>query len=118
MERHHAPATPGDLLFHLRAERLDLCFEAPRRCSPTTWSRGEDEFGTYCIAYAHTPEVTEQMLENMFIGNPPGTYDRILDFSTAVTGNLFYVPPQDFLDDPPDPGTAAAADTEAADSGA
>src|SRR5216684_5113960 len=23
----HAPATPGDLLFHIRAERMDLCFE-------------------------------------------------------------------------------------------
>jgi hypothetical protein len=27
------------------------------------------------------------MLENMFIGNPPGTYDRLLDFSHAVTGD-------------------------------
>ena len=25
--RHGAPATPGDLLFHIRAHRLDLCFE-------------------------------------------------------------------------------------------
>ena len=25
--RHHAPATPGDLLFHIRASALDLCFE-------------------------------------------------------------------------------------------
>ena len=37
-------------------------------------------------------------------------YDRILDFSTAVTGNLFFVPTVDFLDDPPDPGSAADAD--------
>ena len=43
------------------------------------------------------------MLTNMFIGNPPGTTDRILDFSTAVTGNLFFVPTADFLDDPPVP---------------
>ena len=43
----------------------------------------------------------------MFIGDPPGNYDRILDFSTAVTGNLFFVPTVDFLDDPPDPGAAA-----------
>ena len=28
---HHAPATPGDLLFHLRAHRLDLCFELAQR---------------------------------------------------------------------------------------
>ena len=39
-----------------------------------------------------TPDVIEQMLSNMFIGNPPGNYDRILDFSTALTGSLFFVP--------------------------
>ena len=32
----------------------------------------------------------------MFIGDPPGNYDRILDFSTALTGTLFFVPSQDF----------------------
>lgn len=60
------------------------------------------EYGTYFIGYAGDVSVTEQMLENMFIGDPPGTYDRILDFSTAETGNLFYVPTQDFLEDPGD----------------
>jgi porphyrinogen peroxidase len=64
---------------------------------------GRGEFGTYYIAYAATPSVTEQMLVNMFIGNPPGNTDRILDFSTAVTGGLFFVPSADFLDDLPDP---------------
>jgi len=64
---------------------------------------GRGEFGTYYIAYAATPSVTEQMLVNMFIGNPPGNTDRILDFSTAVTGCLFFVPPAGFLDDLPDP---------------
>jgi len=66
------------------------------------------EFGTYFIGYAATPEVTEQMLRHMFLGNPPGNYDRILDFSTAVTGGLFFVPSADFLEDPgvvtPEPG--------------
>ena len=62
---------------------------------------GKQEFGTYFIGYARTPDVIEQMLRNMFIGKPPGTYDRILDFSTAVTGNLFFVPSLGFLDDPP-----------------
>ncbi|UYM07650.1 Dyp-type peroxidase [Solicola gregarius] len=61
---------------------------------------GSDEFGTYFIGYAADPDVTEQMLRNMFIGDPPGNYDRILDFSTAVTGSLFFVPPADFLEDP------------------
>jgi len=62
---------------------------------------GAGEFGTYFSGYARSPDVIEQMLTNMFIGKPPGTYDRILDFSTAVTGSLFYVPSVDFLDDPP-----------------
>lgn len=66
---------------------------------------GVREFGTYFIGYARSPAVTEQMLTNMFVGSPPGTTDRILDFSTAVTGTLFFVPTSDFLDDPPDPGT-------------
>jgi len=59
------------------------------------------EFGTYYIAYAATPDVPEQMLRRMFFGDPYGNYDRILDFSTALTGSLFYVPTGDFLDDLP-----------------
>ncbi len=69
---------------------------------------GHGEFGTYYIGYAATPEVTEQMLVNMFIGRPPGNYDRILDFSTAVTGSLFFVPSAEFLDDIPEPPGASA----------
>jgi putative iron-dependent peroxidase len=73
---------------------------------------GAREFGTYFIGYARTPDVIEQMLRNMFIGKPPGNHDRVLDFSTAVTGNLFFVPTADFLDDPPTvtPPQAAADD--------
>jgi porphyrinogen peroxidase len=67
---------------------------------------GIGEFGTYFIGYAATPDVIEEMLTNMFIGKPPGKYDRILDFSTAVTGNLFFAPPAAFVDDPPKPETA------------
>ena len=59
------------------------------------------ERGTYFIGYAADPGVIEQMLINMFIGKPPGNTDRILEFSTAVTGALFFVPTVDFLDDPP-----------------
>jgi putative iron-dependent peroxidase len=70
---------------------------------------GAAEFGTYYIAYARTSELIELMLTNMFIGDPPGTTDRILDFSTALTGGLFFVPavelleslaPEDPADDP------------------
>ncbi|MFJ2716520.1 Dyp-type peroxidase [Streptomyces sp. NPDC087437] len=63
---------------------------------------GQGEFGTYFIGYARTPAVIERMLERMFLGDPPATHDRILDFSTAVTGSLFSVPTSDFLDDLPD----------------
>lgn len=67
-------------------------------------SLGADEFGTYFIGYSATPDVTEQMLRNMFLGNPPGNYDRILDFSTAVTGSLFFCPSLELLEDlPPAP---------------
>ncbi|HET6988090.1 MAG TPA: Dyp-type peroxidase [Kribbella sp.] len=65
---------------------------------------GTQEFGTYFIGYAKTPSVTELMLRRMFIGEPEGNHDRLLDFSTAVTGTLFFTPPSDFLDDlPPAP---------------
>jgi porphyrinogen peroxidase len=73
---------------------------------------GEGEFGTYFIGYSRSPSTIEQMLENMFIGRPSGNYDRILDFSRAVTGNLFFVPTATFLEDmtpgvpPPKPSAA------------
>ncbi len=232
---HHAPSTPGDLLFHIRAERMDLCFELAQRLTEhlgdaatvidevhgfksfderdllgfvdgtenpegdgaleavtvtnpddpafagssyvvvqkylhdlTAWDalstetqervigrsklsdiemsddvkppdshialnviedeNGEEqdimrfnlpfgtvgtrEFGTYFIGYAKDPAVIEQMLQNMFCGTEDAAHDRILDFSTAVTGNLFAVPTVDWLEDPP------AADGADADAGA
>jgi putative iron-dependent peroxidase len=77
---------------------------------------GHGEFGTYFIGYSRSPRTVEQMLENMFIGKPPGNYDRILDFSTAVTGSLFFIPTATFLDNvsvsPDQPSqTASAADS-------
>jgi putative iron-dependent peroxidase len=77
---------------------------------------GHGEFGTYFIGYSRTPRITETMLQNMFIGRPPGTYDRLLDFSTAKTGSLFFAPSSSFLDNisghPPD-STATEASPEA-----
>jgi porphyrinogen peroxidase len=72
---------------------------------------GQGEFGTYFIGYSRSPRTIEQMLENMFVGRPPGNYDRILDFSRAVTGNLFFVPSATFLDEvmPAAPSEPAAA---------
>jgi putative iron-dependent peroxidase len=178
----HAVSTPGDFLFHIRARRMDLCFELAtqfmarigKAVSPVDEVQGfryfddrdlmgfvdgtenprgaaatdavligrtklsdielddsvkptsahsalttivEDgkevkilrdnmpfgrpahgEFGTYFIGYSRSPRTIEQMLENMFIGRPPGNYDRLLDFSRAVTGNLFFAPSATFLE--------------------
>lgn len=74
---------------------------------------GHGEFGTYFIGYSRSPRTIEQMLENMFIGRPPGNYDRILDFSTAVTGGLFFIPTSTFLD-----GVSADQPAQAAPSNA
>ncbi len=59
---------------------------------------GQGEFGTYFIGYSKSPRTIELMLENMFVGRPPGNYDRLLDFSRPVTGNLFFVPAASLLD--------------------
>ena len=69
---------------------------------------GKGEFGTYFIGYSRSPTRIERMLENMFVGNPPGNYDRLLDFSRAVTGSLFFVPPETLLGDVGPGGRAAA----------
>jgi putative iron-dependent peroxidase len=72
---------------------------------------GAGEFGTYFIGYARSPQPIEQMLENMFVGRPPGNYDRLLDYSHAVTGGLFFVPSASLLEAlaDRDPETAANA---------
>ncbi|SDE67702.1 Dyp-type peroxidase [Pseudonocardia oroxyli] len=75
------------------------------------------EFGTLFLGYAADPAVTETMLRNMFLGDPPGDYDRILDFSRAVTGGLFFAPAASALEDlaesAPAPAPAAAPEAQA-----
>ncbi|MGZ4321145.1 MAG: Dyp-type peroxidase [Solirubrobacteraceae bacterium] len=79
-------------------EQQIMCFNMP-------FGRvGADEYGTYYIAYARTSALIEQMLKNMFLGDPPGNTDRILDFSTAVTGGRFFVPSMDLLEGLADAG--------------
>src|SRR5229473_4807828 len=73
---------------------------------------GQGEFGTYFIGYCRTPGITEQMIENMFVGRPPGNYDRLLDFSRAVTGTLFFVPSATFLESVNDDPAAAIRDPQ------
>lgn len=80
---------------------------------------GKGEFGTYFIGYARSPERIEQMLVNMFVGRPPGNYDRLLDFSKAVSGTLFFVPTASFLDDvSPEAPAASSSTTPSIDAGA
>jgi putative iron-dependent peroxidase len=76
---------------------------------------GHGEFGTYFIGYSRSPQTIEQMLENMFIGRPPGNYDRLLDFSRAVTGSLFFAPSATFLEnlDDQEPSTSASGSVPA-----
>ena len=80
---------------------------------------GQGEFGTYFIGYCKSPRTTEQMLENMFIGRPPGNYDRLLDFSHPITGGLFFVPAASLLDSlaaaTPGPAPDAPPETPAPD---
>lgn len=80
---------------------------------------GTAEFGTYFIGYAADPDVIERMLRNMFLGDPPGNHDRLLDFSTALTGCLFFVPTVDLLEDgPAESAPGEPAPVEADGSGA
>ncbi|MDO5101852.1 MAG: Dyp-type peroxidase [Lautropia sp.] len=62
-------------------------------------SPSKNEYGTFFIGYARNPAIPERMLSNMFIGHPPGNYDRLLDFSRAVTGTLFFIPAASLLDE-------------------
>ncbi|OAA63644.1 dyp-type peroxidase family protein [Niveomyces insectorum RCEF 264] len=58
---------------------------------------GSGEFGTYFIGYTRRLWVIEKMLQNMFLGDPPGLHDRLLDYSRAVTGSVFFVPSASLL---------------------
>ena len=58
----------------------------------------DHHYGTYFIGYARDVRIAERMLTNMFLGDPPGNYDRLLDFSTAITGTLFFCPSVELLE--------------------
>jgi porphyrinogen peroxidase len=53
---------------------------------------GHGEFGTYFIGYCRNLWVIEKMLQRMYVGDPPGAYDRLLDVSTPHTGATFFAP--------------------------
>ena len=82
------------------------------RDRPYGEASGIGDSGTFYIAYSSAPDVTEEMLRKMFIGDPAGNYDRLLDFTTAVTGAQFFTPTVDFFDDLPDAPPAAESDSD------
>ena len=94
---HNALTTIVEDGKEIKILRVNMAFGQP----------GQGDFGTYFIGYSRSPRTIEQMLANMFVGRPPGNYDRILDFSRAVTGNLFFVPTATFLDNVPADAPAA-----------
>lgn len=59
---------------------------------------GQREFGTYFIGYSRYLWVIETMLQRMYVGAPPGAYDRLLDFSTPHTGTTFFAPTRPTLE--------------------
>lgn len=60
-------------------------------------SPGSGEFGTYFIGYSRRLWVIEKMLQRMFIGDPPGLHDRLLNFSKPLTGTTFFAPSASLL---------------------
>lgn len=63
-----------------------------------TFGDAAGQQGTFFMSYAKDVAITERMLRRMFIGEPVGNYDRILDFSTALTGCNFFAPPKAFME--------------------
>lgn len=61
-------------------------------------SPGNKQFGTYFIGYSRRLWVIEKMLERMFVGEPKGFHDPLLNVSTAVTGTTFFVPSHTVLE--------------------
>jgi len=73
------------------------------------------ESGTYFIGYARDLSVTEEMLERMYVGDAEGVYDKLLDFTTPVTGTNFFAPSLEVLEGLADPPAAAAVEAAAGD---
>ena len=55
------------------------------------------EHGSMFIGFANTPEVVNISLRKMIYADSEGHYDRLLDYTRAVTGGIFFAPPAKFL---------------------
>ena len=56
------------------------------------------EHGLYFVAYCRSPAPFRKMLERMVLRDGEGHADRLLDFTTAVTGAAFFAPSLEFLE--------------------
>lgn len=57
----------------------------------------QNEYGTFFISYSRTFDVVQDMLNHMFLGQNGSTHDKLLEFSTAKTGTLFFVPSKELI---------------------
>lgn len=55
------------------------------------------ETGTVFIGASRDPRRIDEMLQRMFGATPDGLYDRLTDFSAAVSGAYYFVPSMDDL---------------------
>jgi putative iron-dependent peroxidase len=74
---------------------------------------GRNEFGTYFVGYCRNLWVIETMLRRMYVGEPPGAYDRLLDFSKPLTGATFFAPTRPTLETLANEAQARLADVAA-----
>jgi porphyrinogen peroxidase len=56
------------------------------------------EHGTMFIGFAKSASVIETSLKQMIEPGEKRHHDKLLDFVTAKTGTLYFIPPQNFLD--------------------
>ncbi|MGE5517490.1 MAG: Dyp-type peroxidase [Bacteroidota bacterium] len=59
---------------------------------------GTGENGLYFVAYCADPSPFRRMLQAMVMRDADGHYDRLLDYTRAVTGASFFTPSADFLE--------------------
>ena len=56
------------------------------------------ERGTMFVGFAKSASTIDTSLQQMIFADADGAYDHILDFTFAVTGANYFVPPQSLLD--------------------
>lgn len=71
----------------LKILRANVVFSTPSK----------NEYGTYFISYSRTFDVVDKMLKNMFLGNEKGPHDKLLEYSKAISGSLYFAPGNEII---------------------